>query len=35
MDNLATLVVLVTFLVPTVLGIALQALDRLPAPWAF
>jgi hypothetical protein len=33
MDNLATLVVFITFLAPTVLGIALQALDRAPAPW--
>ena len=34
MDNLATLVVLVTFFVPTILGIALQALDRAPRPAA-
>jgi hypothetical protein len=34
MDNLATLVVLVTFFVPTLLGIALQAVDRAPWPAA-
>jgi hypothetical protein len=34
MDNLAALVVFFIFLAPTVLFIALQALDRLPDPWA-